>query len=585
VPPAAHPGLAPPGSPPQPFGARPARTFALAIALPALLLYIVGAVLVFGALTLMAREIDRVADRRGVAAMHAALDGLLGGLSSVVSDEGTSNEAYLNVVVSANPAWLATTWGTSARLGDTYDTVVVTDADGAIVFGENSVGAIRGDVARRFPAARTMLKQLDAGIAATGEATVISGFAADQAGTTALAAISIHRNTAGAGGVPRHLRRVLWLARHVTPAVLQDVAMQYQTPLPALVSAIVPDSSAIDLRDADGNLSGTLAWVPDRPGERAFGNALGLAGAIFGVIGAVLAAGLGIVRRAMLRRADAVAAAFATGPTGLAAPSVAAGHAAGRADDSDPDAAGPIDGIMASAFEIAYQPIFDVRAETLAGVEGLLRWRGATGVAVLQESLAARPLSVLLDRIGILAVRHASSELAPLLGVELCMAVTPAQLQSAVFAEKVTATLGATQLPASRLQLVVDATLLPPIDSLLPSIAALRLTGAAIGLDNFTLSPATIPYLRAGLVDRVRLSPRLTRGIGSETLQLSLAEASIAAAHGAGLAVTVPGVSARADFAPLLRLGCRQFQGEVFAGPMPLAALTALVLAPVLKAS
>ena len=133
-----------------PFGKRPLRTFALFIGLPAFLLYVVSAGLVIMALAGMASEMDRTADQRGITSMHAALDSFLNDLAGTVSDNGTWDEAYLNVVVTPDPAWMDATWGATARLGQTYDNVFVTDQSGAIVFGENGAGPLKGNIVSRL---------------------------------------------------------------------------------------------------------------------------------------------------------------------------------------------------------------------------------------------------------------------------------------------------------------------------------------------------------------------------------------------------------------------------------------------------
>src|SRR5262245_61713833 len=114
------------------------RTFALVIALPAIVFYALSVVLVVTALEGTANEINRAEQQRGVTSMHAALDSFLNGMSRAVSDEGTWDEAYLNVVVTPDPAWMDTTWGATARLGESYDTVLVTDQGGDVIFGENA---------------------------------------------------------------------------------------------------------------------------------------------------------------------------------------------------------------------------------------------------------------------------------------------------------------------------------------------------------------------------------------------------------------------------------------------------------------
>ncbi len=52
----------------------------------------------------------------------------------------------------------------------------------------------------------------------------------------------------------------------------------------------------------------------------------------------------------------------------------------------------------------------------------------------MQEDLAPEDCAAMMERASIIALRHAASELAPLLGVTLSLAITAEQLQSGVFA-------------------------------------------------------------------------------------------------------------------------------------------------------
>ncbi len=566
----------------RPLGRNPLRLFALAVALPVFLLYVSSAIVAIYTLGTMAQDIDRVEDTRGISGMHAALDSFLNGLADAVSDEGTWNEAYLNVVVNADPAWMDTTWGATARLGQSYDNVLVTDQSGTIQFGENAVGAITGNISEHFSGARTMLRELDRGIAATGDATTVAHFSSDADGTVGLAAISIHQTSSTDLSVPSQTRRVLWIAQHFTPALLQNISLRYQLPLAALVSEVDPDSSSIDLTDVDGKVAGTVAWVPDRPGDAAFTRAVLVASAFFFGMGILLVLGLGVFRRAMLRRIAALEANWASHE---AAPAAApAAVVPGKLAFLDPDevveADNPIDGVSPMDFDIEYQPIFDLRAETLIGAEALLRWKKPDKTPLRQEELAPRDAAALLERAGILALRHAGGDIAPLLGLVLTVTVTPAQLISGVFAEKLAGTLGATSFPARRLQLAVNVAGLSDAEALRAPIASLRQMGMAIALSDFVLGPATAAYAQPGLADRIRLPRSLLAGIGSEPGKLALAEATMAVAKAAGFAVTAPAVEHKEEVAKLLRLGCREFQGQLFAPPMSIAALTQLILKP-----
>jgi len=574
--------LSPPAAVISPFGLKPRRTFALFIGLPAFLLYVLSAGLVIATLAIMGGEINRLEEQRGITAMHAALDSFLNDLSSSVSDEGTWDEAYLNTVVKPDPAWMDTTWGKTAQLGQSYDNVLITDQAGTILFGENASGPIKGSIMMRYPAARTMLHELDKGIQATGDATGVTRFAIDPDGTVGLAAISIHKADPGQLNVPREQRRILWIARHVTPGVLQSIAVRYQSPVAVLDNSPPDDASAIVLTDADGGPAGTIAWTPDRPGDIAFNHGLLVASVVFFGIGLALVIGLGFLRRAIERRATVVLAAQKAAIETAASSAATAGVAAAVATDAPTEEGEPsvIDGVNAADFIIEYQPILDLRSEELIGVEALLRWVKPDKTVLTQESLSPQDRAKLLDRAGVIALRRALGEVAPLLGIMLTLDVTPDQLHSGVYSEKVAGTCAATNFPARRLQLAVDAPLLPPAAEIATSINELRQFGVSIALSEYTIDPHTAPYLDAKLADRVRLSTTLTGRADGGAAHDALLTASIEAARAAGLAVTVPGLERKDQAARLLRLGCREFQGNLLAKPVAIAGLTQLALAP-----
>jgi EAL domain-containing protein (putative c-di-GMP-specific phosphodiesterase class I)/sensor domain CHASE-containing protein len=565
----------------RPFGRRPTRTFALAIALPALVFYIVAALIFIAALVNMAREIDRMEEQRGLTAVAAALETFLNVLSDSVADEGTWNEAHLNVVVQPDPAWMDATWGATARLATSYDDAIVTDQDGKIVFGENNLGAISGVIGDHYPSAPTILEELDQAITAGGDAAVVAHFAGDAEGiTSGLAAISIHKSTPGEIAVPRHQRRILWIAKQLTPTILQDIAVRYQVPLPRMISEPSADLSSISINDADGKTAGVVAWEADQPGEVAFRHVVIPGSALFFAIGVGLLIGLRALRRTILRRASVVEEAFVEQVRDAQIAVAAAEVVATTRPATEDNPLSAIDGVSASDFTVEYEPIFDLRAEALIGVEALVRWNRTDKSVVRQEELTPIECATLMDRAGIIVLRHAAGELAPLLGVTLSLAATPDQILSGVFAEKVGGTLRAMNFQVRRLQLHVDTTVLPPVERLAAPIAELRQMGVTVALSNFVLGERTAQYLRPDLADRICLARSMVDGADVAPAHLKLVEATIEAAREVGCAVTVPFVAQKAEAAKLLRLGCREFRGPLLASPMPLAALTALILAP-----
>jgi EAL domain-containing protein (putative c-di-GMP-specific phosphodiesterase class I)/GGDEF domain-containing protein/sensor domain CHASE-containing protein len=712
-----------------PFGKKPLRTFALVIALPAFLIYVSTAALVIGGLTMMAGEINRNDDVRTTQAMQAALDSMLASLGDAVSDEGTWDEAYLNVVVKPSAAWLDGTWGSTARAGQTYDNVMVTDALGNITFGENAIGAITGTVVRQFPSAAIMLADLDRQISIDGDAAVTTGFAEDDAGIAALAAISIHRATPGEIAVPRGNRRILWISRHLTTSVLQGFATSFQVPEPSIEGHAIDGESFIALADSAQHDLAAMVWRPDRPGDTALAHALLLTTPILFVIGLLTAFALSILRRALLRRAarseamsnaartdaatgqlneyglletlaqmlagtpaprDAAVAyvgvdnydavheehgpeiadelmrligdiiareagrlavtgrvsrdAFAVGTTGDTAeatirevtdkvvrrvsepidisgikfdPQVSVGISTSQ------DAGAPMSlrtaesarraaqlkgdrrpvfyevaseatrvaqretakhlrsAIAKEEFELEYQPVFDLRAQTLVGVEALLRWKRPDGSIAPADFMPAAEASGLMGEIGLLAVRRAAREILPFKGLILGVNIATQQFDSPTFVEQFHATVAATDFPPQRLQIEIDQSLLAGQPHRAKGIIdELRESGVMVALDDFVVGQSTIEYLRQFKLDRVKLARSLVSSIDVDDSKLSLVQTTISIARSAGLSITALGVERKDQAAKLLKLGCSEFQGYLFARPMSLEALTTLIAGP-----
>ncbi|MEQ1902013.1 MAG: EAL domain-containing protein [Devosia sp.] len=721
-----HAGPALPPSSVAPFGRKPLRTFALFVAAPAIVIYIASAALSIGGLIMMATEINRLDDHRTAQAISGALDAFVSATADAVGDEGAWDEAYLRTVVSLDPAWLDGTWGTTARAGTTYNDVLLTDAEGNILFGENEVGALTGIATSYFSGAVSTLADLDAAIAESGDSSVVSRFDSSPDGLIAMAATSVHKIAPGSIAVPRDKRRVLWIARHLSGDVLKGFAESARVPEPRLAPANPETASSVPIADPSGTVLGRLEWTPGRPGDGALFHALLLASSLLFVIGLGLAFTLSLLRRAILNRAarvteacdvarrdvgtgrlnqfglldslDALVARLpapasvviaaigienyrdivaaqgeagaedfmralalvmareagsgvilarvaedrfalaaagnraegtikhlarrishvaaepieiggealrATLATGVAsgscvAPALtlssasaalrAARSAAGSglvsftvAEDSARLARLEMASelrraIAAEQFQLEYQPVFDVRAQTLVGVEALLRWRRDNGMVQAADFVPVADAVGLLDEIGLAALRRALREILPFDGMVLSLNITTSQFDDARFLERLAESVKLSGFPLARLQIELEQSLLdrqPERAAVI--IARLHASGVRVALDDFTIGPATLNYLQEFRFDRVNLARVIVSGIDVDESKRALAEATIRSAHMAGLAVTAVGVERAQEVASLLRLGCNEFQGFLFARPLSIEALGKLV--------
>ncbi len=282
----------------------PLRTFTLWVALPTVVVYVVGCVLVFWTLSLMTSEINRVDADRGRKAVAAALSTMTEHLGEQVADEAVWTEAYLNTYATFNAAWLDATWGETAREDEQYDAAIVTDAQGAILFGETSAGPLTGNLGAHYSAIPASLAVLDAAVGREGDSAVVSGMARRDETISALAAAVI-KGAGGRAATPTAARRILWLGKTIEPEGLKQVARRFEIPVPRL--GTVDESGpgeALPLVDAAGAPVGELIWRPLRPGDAAFTHATGVASLVLLVIGILLFIVLHAFRRNVERRAE-----------------------------------------------------------------------------------------------------------------------------------------------------------------------------------------------------------------------------------------------------------------------------------------
>ena len=282
----------------------PLRFFWRWVAVPATLVYIAICALVMLTLGVMTSEINRVDRDRGSRSIAAALDTSVYQLREQVSDEAVWTEAYLNTYGTLNPAWLDSTWGSTARADGHYDTVLVTDAEGRILFGESTLGPLDGQLADHFSAVPEMLTGLATAIAEEGDNAEIGNYVRNHVGPVTIAGAVI-RGQASQVAIPAEAWRILWLAKRVDDTTLKDIAMRFHVPVPRLVTGAVPaGAQSLALVDAAGAAVATIAWRPLQPGDAAFARAAGIAAMLLIVLGVLIFALLAAFRRSILRRAE-----------------------------------------------------------------------------------------------------------------------------------------------------------------------------------------------------------------------------------------------------------------------------------------
>ena len=252
-----------------------------------------------------------------------------------------------------------------------------------------------------------------------------------------------------------------------------------------------------------------------------------------------------------------------------------------RADDRDTDDLWEPDvrrGLLRNEFRLHYQPIVDLKAETVVGFEALARWqhpeRGLLPPAAFVH-LAEDTGSIV--ELGRWVLGEACRQLAdwqmrfprqqPLrMGVN----VSPGQLHQPSLVHEIAAALLEAGVDPNCLVLELTETMIA-LDNraTLRVLRALRRLGIRIALDDFGTGYCSLRYLRSFPLDALKIPRYFVQGIERSYVDSALARATLQLGDTFGLAVVAEGVETPAQLETLQRLGCRFVQGYHVGRPRP----------------
>jgi EAL domain-containing protein (putative c-di-GMP-specific phosphodiesterase class I) len=243
-------------------------------------------------------------------------------------------------------------------------------------------------------------------------------------------------------------------------------------------------------------------------------------------------------------------------------------------------------GIDRGELFLVYQPRIDVATRRLVGAEALLRWRHPKrGVLLPDAFLPLADESGLLVPIGEWVLREACAQGrrwldAGIRPFRVAINITARQLRHGALPDQVRAALEASGLPGESLLIELPEGALRQVpEQLGKALAAVRASGARLGVDDFGTGYASLPMLQRLGVSAVCIDRRLIAGVPADTERAGLARALIALARGLDFEVVAKGVESTAQRDFLAEAGCRVCQGELFA-----PAGTAEQVEPVLRA-
>jgi diguanylate cyclase (GGDEF)-like protein len=228
---------------------------------------------------------------------------------------------------------------------------------------------------------------------------------------------------------------------------------------------------------------------------------------------------------------------------------------------------------------LLYQPTFDLRTESVIGVEALIRWRHPTrGVILPDEFIPIAEDSGLIVLIGrwVLdeACRQASvwRHAGHLIGMSVN--VSARQLDDDELIEDVRNALQESGLEPESLTLeVTETTLMRDAEAAAKSLVLLKGLGVRIAIDDFGTGYSSLAYLRQFPADALKIDRSFIDGIATSKASAALIHTLVQLGKTLDIETLAEGIEDQAQLETLQREQCDHGQGFLFSRPLDVNAV------------
>ena len=239
--------------------------------------------------------------------------------------------------------------------------------------------------------------------------------------------------------------------------------------------------------------------------------------------------------------------------------------------------------LQSDAFELHYQPLFNLKTRRIETCEALLRWphpeRGMVSPAEFIP--VAEEMGLIVD-IGNQVLSKACLE-CQRWPVETAVAVnlSPIQFDRSNIPALVRDALAATKLAPDRLQLeITESALLQDTKRTRAALEQLAEIGVKISLDDFGTAYSSLSYLHSFPLHKVKIDQLFLRGIGDDERKVTLLRGITRLSAQLGLRVVVEGVETQEQLELLMAEdSIDEVQGYLLGRPMPAGDIRTLLYA------
>ena len=233
---------------------------------------------------------------------------------------------------------------------------------------------------------------------------------------------------------------------------------------------------------------------------------------------------------------------------------------------------------------IHYQPIVNLETGAVVAAEALMRWhRPGHGlvppldfIPLAEETGLIAPMGAWILKEACTQARQWRDDGAP--AIMVGVNVSARQLMDPDFEHLVSRTLAETGLePVALVLEVTESSVMQNPEVSIAKLDRIVQTGVQLSLDDFGEGYSSLSHLQRLPVNGLKIARPFVKGLADPEADSRLVHGIIELAHSLGLNLVAEGIELPEQQEALLALGCRLGQGFLFARPLELPALRALL--------
>jgi diguanylate cyclase (GGDEF)-like protein/PAS domain S-box-containing protein len=237
-------------------------------------------------------------------------------------------------------------------------------------------------------------------------------------------------------------------------------------------------------------------------------------------------------------------------------------------------------------FRLHYQPIVDLIAGKIVGVEALLRWqhpeRGLLApdafIPVAEEAGLIVPIGAWVLREACRQARRWHEGHPAYASLRMAINLSVQQIMHPGLVGVVAESLAGASLDSSTVVLeVTESVLMADPDKAGGVLKMLKGLGLRLSVDDFGTGYSSLTYLKRFPIDILKVDKSFVAGLGADSEDSAIVAATVGLAGALGLQAVAEGVETAAQMDRLVDLGCPRAQGYFFSRPMPPAAISELL--------